>query len=142
MNLKTFFAHAKGVGVLSTADENGKVDAAIYAKPHIMDDGTIAFIMRDRLTHHNLEENPYAAYLFIERASGYKGLRLFLKKVKEDTDAELIQKMTRRSLSPEEDEAKGPKFLVYFEIEKALNLIGGDRPRDRTALTGMSQGAK
>lgn len=128
MNLKTFFAQAEGVGVLSTADEDGKVDAAIYAKPHIMDDGTIAFIMRDRLTHHNLEENPYAAYLFIEKAMGYKGLRLFLKKVREDTDADLIQKMTRRSLSPEEDEAKGPKFLVYFEIEKALNLIGGDNP--------------
>ncbi len=38
----------------------------------------------------------------------------------------LIQKMTRRSLSPEEDGAKGPKFLVYFEVEKILNLIGGE----------------
>jgi hypothetical protein len=36
--------------------------------------------------------------------------------------------MTRRSLTPEEDEAKGPKFLVYFKIEKALNLIGSDHP--------------
>lgn len=128
MELKTFFAQAKGVGVLSTADDNGKVDAAIYAKPHIMNDGTIAFIMRDRLTYHNLKRNPYAAYLFIENAMGYKGLRLFLKKVKEDTDADLIQKMTRRSLSPAEDEAKGPKFLVCFEIEKALNLTGGESP--------------
>lgn len=128
MDLKLFFTQAKGIGVLSTADDNGKVDAAIYAKPHVMNDGTIAFIMRDRLTHHNLKKNPYAAYLFIEKAMGYKGLRLFLKKVREDTDAELIQKMTRRSLSPEEDEAKGPKFLVYFEIEKALNLIGGNSP--------------
>jgi hypothetical protein len=36
--------------------------------------------------------------------------------------------MTRRSLTHEEDEAKGPKFLVYFKIEKALKLIGGDSP--------------
>lgn len=128
MQLKDYFAEAKGIGVLSTADKTGKVDAAIYAKPHVMADGTIAFIMRDRLTHYNLKENPHAVYLFIEAVSGYKGIRLFLKKVKEETDAELIQKMTRRCLSPEEDEAKGPKFLVCFDIEKALNLIGDGTP--------------
>ena len=129
MHLQEYFEQTRGVGVLSTADGNGKVDAAIYAKPHVMDDGTIAFIMRDRLTHHNLQENPYATYLFIEAQRGYKGLRLFLKKDREDQDLELIKQMTRRSLTPEEDEAKGPKFLVYFKIEKALNLIGSDSPQ-------------
>ncbi len=128
MQLNQYFAQASGVGVLSTADRKGKVDAAIYAKPHVMDDGTLAFIMRDRLTHHNVQENPYASYLFIEQGSGYKGVRIFLKKVKEDTDAELIGKMTRRCLSPEEDAAAGPKFLVYFEIEKVLDLIGSGNP--------------
>ena len=126
MHLKEYFSQARGIGVLSTASSEGKVDAAIYAKPHIMDDGMVAFIMRERLTHHNLKGNPYAAYLFIEAERGYKGVRLFLKKVKEDTDAELIKKLSRRSLTAEEDEAKGPKFLVYFEVEKVLNLIGGD----------------
>ncbi len=126
MQLKEYFENNKGVGVLSTADLQGKVDAAIYARPHVMDDGTIAFIMRDRLTHQNVAQNPYAIYLFIENAVGYKGARLFLKKVKEDDDAELIKKMTRRCLSPEDDAAKGPKFIVYFKIEKALKLIGGE----------------
>jgi hypothetical protein len=128
MRLEDYFAATSGFGVLSTADGNGKVDAAIYSRPHFMDDGTIAFIMRDRLTHHNLEENPYAAYLFVEKDSGYKGIRLFLKKVKESTDDELVGKMTRRCLTPEEDKARGPKFLVYFEVEKLLNLVGGDSP--------------
>ena len=124
MQLQEYFENASGVGVMSTADGGGKVDSAIYARPHVMTDGTIAFIMRERLTHKNLQENPYASYLFIEAERGYKGLRLFLKKVREDQDADLIAQMTRRSLTPEEDEAKGPKFLVYFEIEKALGLIG------------------
>ena len=128
MQLQEYFDNARGVGVLSTADSDGKVDSAIYARPHVMVDGTIAFIMRDRLTHHNLKQNPYATYLFIEAERGYKGLRLFLKKVREDQDSELIGKLTRRCLTPEEDEAKGPKFLVYFKIEKALNLIGSDSP--------------
>lgn len=127
MQLKDYFAKTDGIGVLSTADGNGKVDAAIYARPHVMADGTIAFIMRDRLTHHNLQENPYAAYLFIEKGS-YQGLRLFLKKVKEDTNPELIKELTRRCLSPEEDQAKGPKFIVYFAIEEMLALVGSDSP--------------
>ena len=128
MHMQEYFENRQGVGVLSTADSNGKVDAAIYAKPHAMADGTIAFIMRDRLTHKNITANPHAVYLFIENAGGYKGVRLFLKKVREDDDAELIKQMTRRCLTAEEDAAKGPKFLVYFEVEKTLNLIGGDSP--------------
>lgn len=128
MQLQEYFENASGVGVMSTADSSGKVDSAIYARPHVMADGTLAFIMRDRLTHHNLQENPYAAYLFIEADRGYKGLRLFLKKVREDQNPKLIGQMTRRCLTPEEDEAKGPKFMVYFKIEKALSLIGSDSP--------------
>lgn len=124
MHLQEYFEKTSGIGVMSTADSGGKVDSAIYARPHVMADGTLAFIMRDRLTRHNLQENPYASYLFIEAERGYKGLRLFLKKKREDQDAELIGTLTRRSLTPEEDEAKGPKFLIYFEIEKALDLVG------------------
>ena len=133
MHISEYFSQASGVGVLSTADNDGRVDAAIYAKPHIMDDGTVAFIMRDRLTHQNLTGNPYAAYLFVDQAPGYQGVRLYLKKVREDNDAELIQILTRRSLTPEEDQVKGPKFLVYFEIEKALDLIGGSSSAIKTA---------
>ena len=125
MTLKEYFDSVNGTGVLSTADSTGKVDAAIYSVPHIFDDGTSAFIMRERMTHLNLQSNPYAAFLFIENVSGHRGVRLFLKKVKEETDSALIATMTRRNLTPEEDKQKGPKFLVYFSVEKILPLIGG-----------------
>ena len=128
MNLKEYFDTKKGVGVMSTSGGDGRVDAAIYARPHFMEDGTLAFIMRERLTHKNVGENPFATYLFIENGQGYKGVRLYLKKVKEDTDEDLIKAMTRRCLTPEEDAAKGPKFIVYFTVEKALKLLGGDSP--------------
>lgn len=126
MNLKQYFTTQNGIGILSTADNTGRVDSAIYARPHVMDDGTLAMIMRDHLTHKNIQENPYAAYMFIEQGGGYKGVRLFLKMIREDDDPELIQKMTRRCLSAEEDLAKGAKFIVYFEVEKSLKLIGGE----------------
>jgi hypothetical protein len=124
MTLKQYFESASGTGVLSTADGGGKVDAAIYSTPHVMDDGTVAFIMRERLTHENLRSNPFAAYLFLEEAPGHKGIRLFLKKAREEDDPELIAAMTRRNLKPELDAQKGPKHLVYFTVEKVLPLIG------------------
>ena len=124
MTLKNYFETASGTGVLATADAGGKVDAAIYSSPHVMDDGTVAFIMRERLTHENLKSNPFASYLFLEDKPGHKGLRLFLKKVREDEDPDLIKSMTRRHLTPELDAQKGPKHLVYFAVEKVLPLIG------------------
>lgn len=126
MNLQQYFNNHQGTGIMSTADSHGRVDAAIYARPHSMPDGTLAMIMRDRLTHKNLQENPHAVYLFLETSPGHQGVRLFLKKIREDDDPALIAQLTRRTLTVEEDKAKGPKFIVYFEVEKALKLIGGE----------------
>jgi hypothetical protein len=129
--VKQYFESASGTGVLSTADAGGKVDAAIYSSPHVMDDGTLAFIMRERLTHENLRSNLYAVYLFVEDKPGHKGIRLYLKKEREDENAELIAVMTRRHLKPEVDAQKGPKHLVYFTVEKVLPLIGSGEPPAR-----------
>jgi hypothetical protein len=123
MELKEYFEEVEGLGVLATADKDGRVDAAVYARPHFMDDGTLAFIMRDRLTHHNLQSNPYATYLFVENKPGYKGKRLFLKKVREETESELLYKLRRRSYSSDEDGESDPKFLVFFETERELPLV-------------------
>jgi hypothetical protein len=40
MNLKKYFDEHIGFGVLSRADQDGRVDAAVYARPHCFDDGT------------------------------------------------------------------------------------------------------
>jgi len=121
MELKTYFENAEGLGILSTADSSGKVDAAIYARPHFMDDGTIAMIMRDRLTHHNLDSNPYACYMFIEKGAGYHGKRLFMTKVREEQDSKLLQTLRRRQNIQETDESK---YLVFFQVDKELPLVG------------------
>jgi hypothetical protein len=121
MELKKYFEDAEGNGVLATADSDGKVDAAIYARPHFMNDGTIALIMRNRLTHHNLQSNPHACYMFIEKGAGYKGKRFFLTKVREEQDSELLQSLRRRQYIEDRDESS---FLVFFKIDRELPLVG------------------
>jgi len=123
MELQDYFQNTKGRGILATADGNGKVDMAVYAKPHFMHDRTIAFIMADRLTHHNLQTNPHAAYLFMEETGGYKGRRLFLTKIREEQDTDLLYSLRSRKYPAGKVEGK-PRFLVFFKIDEILPLIG------------------
>jgi len=128
MDLEKYFEDRKGTGILATADGEGKVDAAVYSRPHFMEDGNLAFIMADRLTHHNLQSNPYAVYLFLEEGPGYRGQRLFLKKSGEEQDTDRLYELRRRTY-PAKAEG-GPRFLVFFEVEKVLPLIGTGREED------------
>ena len=119
--LKNYFENTKGMGVIATADKEGKVNMAVYSRPHFLEEGSLAFIMRDRLTHHNLQSNPHAAYLFVEGGPGYKGKRLHLRKIREEDNSELIQSLSRREYKNEKPDAR---FLVAFQIDKVLPLIG------------------
>ena len=122
MNLVEYFEQTKGHGVLATADAEGKVNTAIYARPHFMGNDVVAFIMAERLTHENLQSNPWATYIFIEHGEGYKGERLYLKKVKEEQNDQLISEICRKC-----DYSHyhiGTRYVVHFTVEKVLPLIG------------------
>jgi hypothetical protein len=122
--LKNYFENTGGHGILATADAQGMVNQAIFARPHSMDDGTVAFIMPHRLTHKNLQENPHAAYLFMESGPGYKGKRLYLTKVRKEQDTELLYSLRRRTYPAEKEKQEGPRFLVFFRVDQVLPLIG------------------
>jgi len=127
MDLNTYFENTKGVGVLSTADSDCNVDSAIYARPHVMEDGTLALIMRDRLSHSNLQSNPKAAYLFMEEGPGYKGKRFFLTRIDESQDSERIEALRRRTYTADDKVHQEANFLVFFRIDKELPLIGSGK---------------
>jgi hypothetical protein len=124
MTLREYFEKTKGTGILATADSAGQVDAAVYSRPHFLDEQTVAFIMADRLTHSNLQSNPHAAYLFVEHGEGYKGRRLHMTKVAEETDPQKIQGLRRRPLPAECGVESEPRYLVHFRIDRVRPLVG------------------
>jgi hypothetical protein len=126
MDLDQYFKDTKGTGVLATADDQGRVDAAVYARPHFREPKTVAFIMPDRLTHHNLQANDHAVYLFMEEGTGYKGVRLFLTKMREETEGELIQTISQGKYGAARGEEENCFYLVYFTVDKVLPLIGAE----------------
>jgi hypothetical protein len=88
-----------------------------------MDDGTVALIMRDRLSHHNLQSNPHATYLFKEDGAGYSGKRLYLTKLREEKNSETLESLRRRKRT---DESGADRFLVFFSLDKTLPLVGDE----------------
>jgi hypothetical protein len=123
MNLSDYFGSTKGFGVLATADASGRVNAAVYARPHFFDESTVAFIMRERLTLTNLQTSPYATYLFIQSGQGYSGKRLYLTKLREETNDELVASICRRCDYSMFTEGL-TRHVVFFTIDKVLPLIG------------------
>ncbi len=123
MNIRDYFENRSGTGYLATSDAAGRVDIAVYSRPHVQQDGTLAFGMADRLTHANLQENPHATYAFNEK--GFSGVRLYLRKVREETEGPMLEAIRKRA-----NEVSVPgagdavKFVVYFDLIKQLPLVG------------------
>ena len=139
MDLNAYFDQAKGHGVLATADASGRVNLAIFARPHVMEDNSVAFIMPHRLTHNNLESNPQAAYLFLEAGPGYKGKRLYLTRFRRSRMPTRLRSLRRKTYS-EEKEKEGPRFSIFFPGGPGLAGGGRRRPRDEIRFSGPQQG--
>ena len=93
MKVQDYLKDAEGFGIMTTVDSSGRPNAAVYSKPHVMEDDTIAFIMLERLTYNNLKSNPSAAYLFLENHETevkFKGLRICLTKLREEKNTALL----------------------------------------------------
>ncbi len=124
MSLKEYFEKTDGTGVLATANSEGKVDAAVYARPHFPEDNdqTLAFIMSSRLSYQYIQTNPNAVYVFMESGKGYQGKRVYLVKTGEDASAETVEKMRRKPCKHSKDVSD--KQVVYFRVEKERPLVG------------------
>ncbi len=120
MNLSQYFDDKEGIGILSTVDATGLVNSAVYAAPHVIDEETIAFIMRPRRSLANIRQNPNAAYLFVEKGPGYQGKRLTVVKTHEETDSDKVNLLRRSHHGGDETQAT----LVYFKVTDIRPLVG------------------
>jgi len=124
MSLAEYFEDIKGVGVLATSDSDGNVDTAIYSRPYLIDENTVAFSMLEKLSYANIQSNPKAAYMFIERGEGYKGKRLYLTMTGEEKDPERVKEIKKQHERSKDDDGK-VRHLIYFSVDRTRPLVGG-----------------
>lgn len=124
MDLARYFDENDGIGVLGTYQADGAVDLAVYSKPIVIDENTIALVMKQRHSHQNLKTHLQAAYLFLVQGSDYKGLRLHLTKLREESNHSLIAEIHKKrpDMFPESDDST--KFLVFFQVDRVRPLVG------------------
>jgi uncharacterized pyridoxamine 5'-phosphate oxidase family protein len=123
MNLDSYFENVKGVGILATSDKKGNADAAIYARPYVIDEKIIMFSMMERTSYGNVMANPNACFLFMEKGEGFKGYRFYLRQRGEETNEDNI-KMLRKTHNIMDIVSIEKRHLVYFEIKQVRPLIG------------------
>ncbi len=82
--LTDFFAREDHSGVLSTADQKGNVNAAIFGSGRLLDEKTLVFGLGDNRTLGNLKQNPQAVFLCFEQGTtvfDWHGARIYLEAV-------------------------------------------------------------
>ena len=124
MSLAEYFEINEGTGILATSDSDGNVDLAIYSRPYVIDENKIAFSMLERTSYANIQSNPKAAYMFIEKGQSYNGNRLYLKRIGEETDSQRIEEIKSQRPKRHKSTTESARHFVYFSIENIRPLSG------------------
>ena len=126
MDLARYFNMHEGTGVLATCDIHGWVDGAVYAKPHVVDSSTVAFVMKERLSHKNLKQTSTPVICFWNKAPDIR-IALYLTLLRMSVNQTLVQALRQKQpvIYPSADDSK--KFVVFFHVEQTRPLVG-DHP--------------
>ena len=123
MNLSELFANP-GLGVMSTSSSDGKVNSAVYARPHVIDETTLVWGMTDKRTYQNLTRNRHAAFLFKLNNPGFSGVRLTLELIRTEEEGDLLVTIKKNT-----DEIVGPgvgaavTHAAWFRVVEVRPLI-------------------
>ena len=92
--LVDYFNKQPRIGILSTANREGKVDAAVFGSPMMIDEKTVVMGLGQNRTFTYLQENPNAVFMIVEQGEGFmdwKGLRVYLKMKDYATSGETLE---------------------------------------------------
>ncbi|KLK87204.1 pyridoxamine 5-phosphate oxidase [Methanoculleus sediminis] len=125
--LVDYFNKQPRIGLLSTANKEGKVDAAIFGSPMMVDEKTVVMGLGKNRTFEYLQENPNAVYTIVEQGEtimDWKGLRVYLKMKEYATSGETLENYKRQIAEVvNEDAAAMIHATVTFEVAEVRPLI-------------------
>jgi hypothetical protein len=115
------------VGSLATADRNGKVNAAVFGSPRMIDKDTVIMAIGDNRSYRNLQENPMATFLVVEPGTEpktWKGVRVYLEVDSIESYGELLDSLREkiRKLAGNAS-ANAIKAAIRFKVTDVRPLI-------------------
>ena len=70
------------IGALSTANQKGEVNVAVFGSPQMIDENTVVMGIGKNRSLANLKENPHAVFIVVEPGKtvmDWKGARVYLE---------------------------------------------------------------
>ncbi|WP_292365941.1 MULTISPECIES: pyridoxamine 5'-phosphate oxidase family protein [unclassified Methanoculleus] len=125
--LMDYFNKQPRIGLLSTANKEGLVDAAIFGSPMMVDEKTVVMGLGENRTFAYLQENPNAVYTIVESGEtimDWKGLRVYLKMKEYATSGEMLDNYRKQIAEVVgEDAASMVHASVTFEVGEVRPLV-------------------
>jgi len=121
--LADYFA-SEGFGVLATSSSDGTVNTAVYSRPHVIDQTTLAWGMTEGRTATNIRQNPHASFLFRQGKHGYVGIRIVLDLLRIEEEGAMlavVRERTAEVLSPAA--AAAVRYVAYFAVREVRPLV-------------------
>jgi len=122
-----YFNKQPRLGILSTSNRGGKLNAAVFGSPRMVDEKTITMGLGKNRTLAYLQENPNAVFMIMEPGKtlmDWKGIRVYLKmKVCATSGKELDTFKSQMAKVAGEDAAKMIHAAVTFEVTELRPLI-------------------
>ena len=122
-----YFNKQPRLGVLSTANKEGKVDAAVFGPPMMVGEKTVGVGLGQNRTLAYLQENPNAVFTIMEQGAtlaDWKGLRVYLKMKEYATSGETLDTYRRKVAEAAGKEAAAMIHAsVTFEVGEVRPLI-------------------
>ncbi|WP_292518280.1 pyridoxamine 5'-phosphate oxidase family protein [Methanoculleus sp.] len=125
--LMEYFNKQPRIGLLSTANGDGKVDAAVFGSPMMVDEKTVVMGIGENRTFAYLQENPNAVYTIVEQGEtimDWKGLRVYLTMKEYATSGEVLDTY-RKKIAEIAGEAAAAMIhaSVTFEVAEVRPLV-------------------
>ncbi|NLA39525.1 MAG: pyridoxamine 5'-phosphate oxidase family protein [Methanomicrobiales archaeon] len=125
--LMDYFNKQPRIGVLSTASRSGKVDAAVFGSPQMVDEKTIVVALGENRTFEYLQENPNAVFLIVEQGetiTDWKGIRVYMKMKEYSASGEMLETYKSEITRVLGEEAAAMiHAVVRFEIDEVRPLV-------------------
>lgn len=125
--LMDYFNKQPRIGILSTANREGKVNAAVFGSPRMVDEKTVVMGLGKNRTLDYLQQNPHAVYTILEPGEtlmDWKGLRVYLKLKDCATSGKKLEDYKREvAAALGEGAAKMMHATLTFEVTEVRPIV-------------------
>jgi hypothetical protein len=115
------------IGTLSTANQRGEVNVAVFGSPQMIDENTVVMGMGRNRSFNNLQENPHAVFIVMEPGDtlmDWKGARVYLEALDVETGGGFYEQI-KENIAKAAGKAAGDMIhaAIRFKIAEIRPIV-------------------